>query len=73
MIETTYKTVELDNKEYVIIPKNEFMELLEDLEDIKLIDEAKATSTKKYTLDEANDILDKYDNNKLTDEDIDNL
>ena len=26
MIETTYKTVELDNKEYVIIPKNEFME-----------------------------------------------
>ena len=73
MIETTYKTVELDNKEYVIIPKNEFMELLEDLEDIKLIDEAKATSTKKYTLDEANDILDKYDNGKLTDEDIDNL
>ena len=73
MIETTYKTVELDNKEYVIIPKNEFMELLEDLEDITLIDEAKATSTKRYSLDEANKILNKYDNGELTEKDIDNL
>ena len=70
MIETTYKTVELDNKEYVIIPKNEFMELLEDLEDIALIDEAKATATKRYSLDEANEILNKYDNGEITDEDI---
>ncbi len=73
MTKTIYKTVELDNKEYVIIPKNEFIELLEDIEDIKLLDEAKATSSKRYTLDEAFDILDKYDAGKLTDEDIDNL
>jgi len=73
MIETTYKTIELDNKEYVIIPKNEFMELLGNYEDIRLIDEAKATSTKRYSLDEANEILNKYDNAELTDKDIDNL
>ena len=73
MIETKYKTIELDNKEYVIIPKNEFMELLEDLEDIKLIDEAKSTSTKRYSLDVANEILNEYDNGKITDVDIDNL
>ncbi len=73
MTETTYKTVQLDNKEYIIIPKTEFVELLEDMGDIKLLDEGELGSSKRYSLNEAYEILAKYEAGQITEDYMDNL
>ena len=55
MLQPNIQVIELDKKEYVVLDKIEYqklMELLEDLEDCRLIDEAKAASTKSYTIEE---------------------
>ncbi len=71
------QTLILNNTEYVVVTKKEYIELLEkieDLEDIILINEAKLNDTGKgYSINEVREIFNKYDNGLLTDKDIENL
>ena len=55
MLQPNIQVIELDKKEYVVLDKKEYqklMELLEDLEDCRLIDEAKAQPGGRYTIEE---------------------
>ena len=55
MLQPNIQVIELDKKEYVVLDKKEYqklMELLEDLEDCRLIDEAKAQPGVRCTIEE---------------------